>query len=64
MVSKCKTFIVESCKIKCSKCSQKESGLINNVINKLPFELHLICHNFTGIILQVPGAHILWVKPD
>ena len=57
MVCKCKTFIVESCKIKCSKCSQKGYGFINNVVNKLPFEFHLPGHNFTG-----PGTQLLWCK--
>lgn len=42
---------------KCKKCEQIGSGVINDAINKIPFEMHLPGHNFTG-----PGTQLLHGK--
>lgn len=58
----------------CIVCGTKKSqfvgsGIVNNLINKLPFEMHLPGHNFTGPgtklekRLQADGTPHSWSKP-
>lgn len=41
----------------CKKSIKYGAGVINKMINNLPFEMHLPGHNFTG-----PGTQLLWGK--